>query len=119
MASGTSASWTHRSRRRGGFRTQVDLVPFVEVHGNRRRALQYHRFRSRGRERAEDAVRIGSDPHGALLRVHFPEPVSGPVALGYGCHFGLGLFTATDSLQSSRPDGMDLPGFGSMRETGP
>ena len=72
-------------------RIQVDLLPFVEVHGNRRRSLQYHRFRSRGRERA-------SDPHGALLRVHFPEPVSGPVALGYGCHFGLGLFAATDSI---------------------
>jgi len=28
------------------------------------------------------------------LRLTFPEPVSGPIALGYGSHFGLGLFAA-------------------------
>ena len=36
-----------------------------------------------------------TDAHGALLRLHFPEQVLGPVALGYGCHFGLGLFAAS------------------------
>ena len=77
-------------------RLQVDLLPHVEIHGNRRRPLQFHRFRSRGRERA-------SDPHGALLRVRFPEPIAGPLALGYSCHFGLGLFAAADSTDR-RPD---------------
>ncbi|MCY4484393.1 MAG: type I-U CRISPR-associated protein Csb2 [Spirochaetaceae bacterium] len=77
-------------------RLQVDLLPHVEIHGSRRRPLQFHRFRSRGRERT-------SDPHGALLRVRFPEPLAGPLALGYGCHFGLGLFAATDS-PDRRPD---------------
>ena len=71
-------------------RLQVDLLPHLKIHGSPRRPLQFHRFRSRGRERA-------SDPHGALLRVRFPEPISGPLALGYGCHFGLGLFAAADS----------------------
>jgi CRISPR-associated protein Csb2 len=28
--------------------------------------------------------------------LEFPEPVTGPLALGYGCHFGLGLFCPTD-----------------------
>ncbi len=28
------------------------------------------------------------------FRIRFPEPVQGPIALGYGCHFGLGQFTA-------------------------
>ena len=32
------------------------------------------------------------DTAGVGLVVVFPEPVSGPLALGYGCHFGLGLF---------------------------
>ncbi len=64
---------------------QVDILPHVTVHGAPRRPLQFHRFRSRGRETITDA-------HGALLRISFPEPISGPVALGYGCHFGLGLF---------------------------
>lgn len=69
---------------------QVDLLPWVEIHNARRLPLQFHRFRSRGRESMTDS-------HGALLRIAFPEPVSGPVALGYGCHFGLGLFSVADT----------------------
>ena len=29
---------------------------------------------------------------GALWRLVFDAPVRGPLALGYGCHFGLGVF---------------------------
>jgi CRISPR-associated protein Csb2 len=29
------------------------------------------------------------------LTLTFPEPISGPVTLGYASHFGMGLFTAT------------------------
>lgn len=28
----------------------------------------------------------------AGFEIEFPEPVTGPLALGFGCHFGLGLF---------------------------
>ena len=52
--------------------------------------LQFHRFRSRGRE-------ITTDAHGVFLSLRFPEAITGPVALGYGCHFGLGLFTASET----------------------
>ena len=71
---------------------QVDLLPYVEVHGTRRRPLHFHRFRSRGRERTTNS-------HGALLRLHFPAAISGPMALGYGCHFGLGLFAVDQPAQ--------------------
>jgi len=27
-----------------------------------------------------------------MLELEFPEPLEGPLALGYGSHFGLGLF---------------------------
>ena len=30
------------------------------------------------------------------FRLTFPHPVTGPITLGYGCHFGLGLFRAVD-----------------------
>ena len=73
---------------------QVAILPHVIVHGAPRRALQFHRFRSRGREKATDA-------HGALLQLRFPEPIAGPVALGYGCHFGLGLFCASETKETS------------------
>lgn len=29
---------------------------------------------------------------GFMLELEFPEPLEGPLALGYGSHFGLGLF---------------------------
>ena len=67
----------------------VELLPHIKLHGAPRRPLQFHRFRSRGRETATNA-------HGALLRLRFPKDVRGPVALGYGCHFGLGLFAACE-----------------------
>ena len=68
---------------------RVEILPHVKVNDAARRPLQFHRFRSRGRETATDA-------HGALLRLRFPEEVGGPVALGYGCHFGLGLFASRE-----------------------
>ena len=55
--------------------------------GTMRRALDFHRFRSRGREAQPDTA-------GAFLDIVFPKLVEGPLALGYGSHFGLGLFTA-------------------------
>jgi CRISPR-associated protein Csb2 len=38
---------------------------------------------------------------GNAFTIRFPECVSGPLALGYGSHFGLGLFAP---LQSGKPD---------------
>jgi CRISPR-associated protein Csb2 len=60
----------------------------VFVGGRLRRAIHFYRFRSRGREVQPDAL-------GTFVRVTFREEVDGPLALGYGCHFGLGLFTAS------------------------
>ncbi len=34
-----------------------------------------------------------SQSGGIGFHIEFAEPVRGPIALGYGCHFGLGLFT--------------------------
>lgn len=48
------------------------------------RWLKYRRWRSGGGQPAMP------QPFGFTLE--FREPVSGPMALGYGCHFGLGLF---------------------------
>ena len=61
----------------------------VEVTVLPRRAIHFHRFRSRGREAQPDAA-------GALLEVVLPEPITGPLAIGYGSHFGLGLFAALE-----------------------
>jgi CRISPR-associated protein Csb2 len=52
------------------------------------RSLSWLEFR---RQRLRGGGRRGSDPGTGFL-LEFPAPVRGPVALGYGCHFGLGLF---------------------------
>ena len=56
--------------------------------GRPRRPVHFHRFRSKPGLRQPDT-------RGQFVRITFPEPVEGPVALGFGCHFGLGLFRPT------------------------
>ncbi len=76
-------------RRRGLPAENVEVVELecVTVGGAPRWAIEFDRFRSRSREAQPDAG-------GALLGIVFPEPVGGPLALGYGSHFGLGMFAA-------------------------
>ena len=66
---------------------EVTVLPSIVVGGTPRRAIHFHRFRSRGREAQPDAA-------GALLSILLPEPIEGPLVIGYGSHFGLGLFGA-------------------------
>ena len=79
-----------RLLKRRGFDTDgIEVVPLreISVGSTPRRAIHFHRFRSRGREAQPDAG-------GALLRITFPSPIEGPLAIGYGSHFGLGLFVS-------------------------
>ena len=76
-------------RRRGIDTEDVKIREMEEimVGGAPRRALNFHRFRSRGREPQPDSS-------GALLEIEFPKAFRGPLAVGYGSHFGLGMFGA-------------------------
>ena len=64
---------------------EVEELKSIGVGGTERHALHFHRFRSRGGEKQPDTA-------GALLRIAFPRPFTGPLAIGFGSHFGLGLF---------------------------
>ena len=64
---------------------EVEELRSIRVGGTLRRAIHFHRFRSRSNERQLDTA-------GALLRIVFNQPIIGPFALGFGSHFGLGLF---------------------------
>lgn len=68
---------------------KVEQLESILVGGGQRRPIHFHRFRSRGGERQPDAA-------GTLLHITFPKPVTGPLALGFGSHFGLGLFAPAD-----------------------
>ncbi len=55
-------------------------------HGGRElRPLHFHRFRRKRGLTQPDTL-------GRLLELRFAAPVRGPLALGFACHFGLGLF---------------------------
>lgn len=68
---------------------KVDLLDEIRVGPTHRRTLHFHRFRSRGGGKQPDTA-------GAFLRIVFPVPVDGPLALGFGSHFGLGLFVPNE-----------------------
>ena len=64
----------------------VEPLPRAVIGGRERRWLEFKQRRPGGNGTAAG--------WGTAFRIEFGEPVSGPLALGYGCHFGLGLFVA-------------------------
>lgn len=64
---------------------RLEELPSVEVGSQSRKTLEFHRFR--GKRGLNQPDRLGS-----FWRMTFVKPVHGPLALGFGCHYGLGLF---------------------------
>lgn len=60
-------------------------LPDCDFGGRRLKPLQFQRFRRRRGLSQPDTL-------GRALELRFAQPVAGPIALGFGCHFGLGLF---------------------------
>lgn len=67
----------------------IEWLDEITIGGHPRRPVHYHRFRSKRGLTQPDRI-------GRFLRLVFSEPVHGPVALGFGCHFGLGLFSPAE-----------------------
>lgn len=65
--------------------TRIEQLDSIPVGSQERRPIHFHRFRSkRGLSQP--------DRRGSFWQIQLAEPVAGPLALGFGCHFGLGLF---------------------------
>ncbi|MES0872860.1 type I-G CRISPR-associated protein Csb2 [Sinimarinibacterium thermocellulolyticum] len=62
-------------------------LPDVAFGGWRLRPVHYHRFRNKRGLSQPDTL-------GRMIELRFEAPVRGPLALGFGCHFGLGVFSA-------------------------
>ncbi len=63
-----------------------------QAEGRLRSALAFNRTRSRRGDRQPDVS-------GGFFRLSFAQPMGGPIAIGWGCHFGLGLFLPSDVSQ--------------------
>lgn len=77
-----------RECRERGLSEPITLEALDEVNvgkNRKRRPIHFQRFRSRRGLSQPDRL-------GSFWRLTFPEPVQGPLALGFACHFGLGLF---------------------------
>jgi len=67
----------------------VEQVSSTEIAGERVEWSSFRRARNSG-----DGRRAGSAGYG--FQIKFAEPVRGPVAVGYGAHFGMGGFEAEE-----------------------
>ncbi len=65
--------------------SKVEPMEAIPVGSRRLRPLEFQSQRFHGK-----GLRGGYS--GTAFRLTFAEPISGPLALGYGAHFGLGLF---------------------------
>ncbi|GMV59916.1 MAG: hypothetical protein AMXMBFR72_30090 [Betaproteobacteria bacterium] len=63
----------------------MNEVSSVHFAGRELRPVHFHRFR---RKRGL----VQPDTLGRMFELRFARPIRGPLALGFGCHFGLGLF---------------------------
>ena len=73
---------------RGLPQAKTTLVLDARANERARRLRHFVRTRRTGPQPPADV--------GFALRLEFAGPLSGPLALGYGSHFGLGLFAAED-----------------------
>jgi len=64
----------------------VEPIPSTDLAGHETTWLKFRRDRNHG-----DGKRAASG-YGYGFKIKFPQIVQGPIALGYGAHFGLGLF---------------------------
>lgn len=76
-----------RECRERGLPEPIEMVrlPAVAAGPQQRRPIDFQRLRSRRGLRQPDRA-------GSFWHLTFTEPVVGPLALGFACHFGLGLF---------------------------
>ena len=84
---GKFTEWLHQEVRKEAVNQGLPVpmeIEFLPTLACSDREIRWLEFR---RSRKGESSQVGYG-----FRVTFPEPVSGPVALGYGAHFGLGLF---------------------------
>lgn len=78
---------------------RVEWIPFVKAGTRPVTTLQFRRSRRGGTNLTQP------DRWGGFYKLEFPQPVRGPLAFGYGCHFGLGLFVPARSASFQAGEG--------------
>lgn len=81
----------------------VDIrnLDHVKAGGRRLLPMQFQRHR-------KQTSGLQADRYGRFIELTFPTPIRGPLCLGFGCHFGLGLFSPCDPSNISTGTAMGL-----------
>lgn len=64
----------------------LEHLSSIRINGRERCPVHFQRFRSK-RGLAQP------DTRGSFWRIEFAKSIHGPLALGFACHFGLGVFS--------------------------
>lgn len=64
---------------------KLERLQTICINHRERSPIHFHRFRSK-------RGLVQPDTHGSFWHIEFAEPIQGPLALGFACHFGLGWF---------------------------
>jgi CRISPR-associated protein Csb2 len=75
----------------------LERLESISIKGRERKPIHFHRFRNK-------RGLIQPDTHGSFClpvrgrtqtgKLTFAKPISGPLALGFGCHYRLGMFNS-------------------------
>jgi CRISPR-associated protein Csb2 len=64
---------------------EISELRAIDINGRPRRPIHFRRFRSK-------RGLVQPDKIGCFVSLKLPVAITGPLALGFACHFGLGLF---------------------------
>jgi CRISPR-associated protein Csb2 len=67
----------------------IEQLDHPNIRGKKLRWLEFRRLRNGGGGRVSSTLGFG-------FKIYFAQPVRGPIALGYACHFGLGQFVPVE-----------------------
>ncbi|OQW70024.1 MAG: type I-U CRISPR-associated protein Cas5/Cas6 [Proteobacteria bacterium ST_bin11] len=67
----------------------IQTLSIITPYERELRPVDFHRFRTK-------KTLIQPDTKGSFWQLSFSEPVAGPIALGFACHFGMGQFVPVD-----------------------
>lgn len=70
--------------------SQATRLEEIAVSSRPLRPSQFHRFRAK-------RGLVQPDRRGSFWMLEFPDPVAGPLVLGFACHFGMGLFVPAEA----------------------
>ena len=76
---------------------KIERLKFIKMGQRKLRPIQFQTLRQKGEGRRSIHSPVG-------FRIRFSQRLDGPIAVGYGAHYGLGLFRSTNQIDEENHD---------------